>query len=328
MNHQVAAAIASQAVASLSCPARVAEDVSRFLATFTANPAAPAPDPIFTSEFSSIVDARLLRYYYFDGLPLAVRIAYYAAVRSGLLAVPPAAEARWTLFESYMEELQAREACLATARTVGGWLFAGESETLWEVAHDAAEIDGQFCEIGAWLGRSTTIWCGALDHARSPKSLFVVDNWLWGVEGVKYPFLITGRDLRAEFDWNTRAHAGRITTFQALSEEATCQIEKTLAGRGLALLFHDGSHDYADVLADLTRFVPLLNAGGLLVIHDYRNPDFPGVSAAVDDYVGSTSGIETCYIVNTLAVLRRASPASSRPESHHIPKTRYRGDAW
>jgi O-methyltransferase len=46
---------------------------------------------------------------------------------------------------------------------------------------------------------------------------------------------------------------------------------------------------YAPTLAGLQCFLPRLSAGGVVLLHDYNNPRFPGVSQAVADYE-STNG--------------------------------------
>ena len=47
------------------------------------------------------------------------------------------------------------------------------------------------------------------------------------------------------------------------------------------LVFVDSTHERAATVAEVTAWRPRLAPGGLLVLHDYENPGFPGVAEAV-----------------------------------------------
>src|SRR3954453_6996386 len=52
-------------------------------------------------------------------------------------------------------------------------------------------------------------------------------------------------------------------------------------GEGVELLFVDSSHDRDATVAEFTAWRPRLASGGLVVLHDYGNPVYPGVAEAV-----------------------------------------------
>ena len=54
-------------------------------------------------------------------------------------------------------------------------------------------------------------------------------------------------------------------------------------GDGIELLFVDSSHDREATVAEVRAWQPLLAPGGLVVLHDYANPAYPGVAAAVEE---------------------------------------------
>ena len=58
------------------------------------------------------------------------------------------------------------------------------------------------------------------------------------------------------------------------------------------LLFLDGAHDEASTVAAYTAWLPRLAAGALVLFHDYGDPAYPGVEAAVRSLglVGSPHG--------------------------------------
>jgi len=49
------------------------------------------------------------------------------------------------------------------------------------------------------------------------------------------------------------------------------------------LVFVDSTHEHDATVAEIIAWTPKLRSGGLLVLHDYENPAFPGVAAAVRD---------------------------------------------
>ena len=54
-------------------------------------------------------------------------------------------------------------------------------------------------------------------------------------------------------------------------------------GAGVELLFVDSSHDHAATVAEVRAWRPRLASGGVVVLHDYGNPAYPGVAAAVEE---------------------------------------------
>ncbi|MEA3486761.1 MAG: hypothetical protein U9R20_03805, partial [Thermodesulfobacteriota bacterium] len=77
------------------------------------------------SKYTIICRNQLLKFWYFDGIPLSVRILYYYGVLEGLFAISPEDSPRWSEFADYMEEFRARERTLKVARMLPGWLLAG-----------------------------------------------------------------------------------------------------------------------------------------------------------------------------------------------------------
>jgi predicted O-methyltransferase YrrM len=52
-------------------------------------------------------------------------------------------------------------------------------------------------------------------------------------------------------------------------------------GEGVELVFVDSSHDREATVAEFRAWQPRLAPGGLVVLHDYGNPAYPGVAEAV-----------------------------------------------
>lgn len=287
--------------------ASVFEEIEQLLDRFARDSPCPATaTTAIESKSAPIERNQILEYWLFDGLPLSTRTVFYFGVLEGLFRIDQTKQSRWTSFVEFMEDFRARETALHASRDVGGWLFGGEAEALWEVGRRAAQLPGFYCELGAWLGRSTMIWCYTLNRFAPAKTLLVVDNWLWGSEGAKYPFMTEGRDTFLEFTKNLaglerhyRAHRGFIDDLFPL-------VRADIATDGLALLFHDAGHTYAEVRSDLLQYAPLLNDGAFLVVHDFAHPDFPGVRDAVSAVQSELGYLTLESTVSTLGIFRRA----------------------
>jgi predicted O-methyltransferase YrrM len=52
------------------------------------------------------------------------------------------------------------------------------------------------------------------------------------------------------------------------------------------LLFVDASHERAATAAEFDAWRPAIRPGGVVAFHDYRNPEFPGVFAAIHSDLG------------------------------------------
>lgn len=62
--------------------------------------------------------------------------------------------------------------------------------------------------------------------------------------------------------------------------------EVILRSRPIELCFIDARHDYDSVVADITAWLPHMSDTGVMVGHDYKTAQFPGVEAAVKDVFG------------------------------------------
>lgn len=87
---------------------------------------------------------------------------------------------------------------------------------------------------------------------------------------------------------------GRAQYLDLLGRAARARIELVTAtgsaggpgGAAVDLLFVDSSHERAETVAEFTAWRPVIRRGGIVAFHDYRNPDFPGVAAAIHEDLG------------------------------------------
>lgn len=135
---------------------------------------------------------------------------------------------------------------------VPGWFSEGECR-LW---HRSCR-DREVLELGRYHGRSTVVAASAaravvsLDRLTSADA----DGWLQRY-GLRHKVWLREGEFR-----------DLVPT----------------SGGPFSACFIDGAHDYDSVRTDIESVLPHLTGGAVLGFHDYEDPAFPGVKAAVDE---------------------------------------------
>lgn len=93
--------------------------------------------------------------------------------------------------------------------------------------------------------------------------------------------------------------AGKVQVAQVTSQEALPALHNS--GHRFGLIFIDGDHEREAVEHDVTWAVKLLESGGVLACHDYRNDNCPGVAEALDDIFpgGPTRLVNSLWVLET-----------------------------
>ncbi|HKF50793.1 MAG TPA: class I SAM-dependent methyltransferase [Candidatus Acidoferrales bacterium] len=146
--------------------------------------------------------------------------------------------------------------------SIEGWLTPNQEKWLFETAHSLPDR-ANIVEIGSFKGRSTC--CLASGCRRTRKRVFAIDSF--GKDGY-----FGHHDFLEEFSQNMkRCHLAKyVHPIAGLSSE----VAKTWA-KPIHMLFIDGSHEYADVLADFEGFFPHVVTGGIVALHDVSD-HWPG----------------------------------------------------
>lgn len=154
------------------------------------------------------------------------------------------------------------ERAVIAAERIEGWMAPDELRWLGE----QAALRRRIVEIGSFCGRSTKVLA-----LMCRGTVISVDNLAFDAEGFS-------EDQDLEFRRNLRNHlrSGRVQTIRKSSVAAARGF------RGSAdMIFIDGAHEKADVLADLKAWVPKLAKRGLLCGHDLS---YPGVQEALEEF--------------------------------------------
>lgn len=139
------------------------------------------------------------------------------------------------------------------------WGWMSPTELTW-LADTASTMDS-VVEVGSLHGRSAfALLTGC------PGPVYCIDPWDDAADESRSSFVRNCGHFP-----NLHARAGRSPDVAAVTPDVD-------------MVFLDGAHDYASVLADIGAWLPKTRK--LLCGHDYNHPGYPDVKAAVDTYLG------------------------------------------
>jgi hypothetical protein len=161
---------------------------------------------------------------------------------------------------------------------IEGWFYPPDIVAFWMIdrIQKDAHLSGSLCELGVYQGKSA-IALGRM--LRSGETLFCYD--------IFHEYSIDG----------FRANLGRFCP--DLDNALVCVRQNLPALRippeavplgGLRFLHVDAVHEHSSVLNDLCNFSPLLARHGVIVLDDYFDPDWPGVSTGMSEFCLSEAG--------------------------------------
>ncbi|HEX5392825.1 MAG TPA: class I SAM-dependent methyltransferase [Rhodocyclaceae bacterium] len=128
----------------------------------------------------------------------------------------------------------------------------------------------RFLEIGSFEGQSACFVIEAMG-AMQPVDVVCIDTWQGGVEHDKSGM----GEVEARFDRNIQlatsrsAHPVSVLKKKKLSLDALAELLVAGQGGTFDLIYVDGSHQAADVLADAVLAFRLLRLGGVVIFDDY-----------------------------------------------------------
>lgn len=149
-----------------------------------------------------------------------------------------------------------------------GWMSGEELAYLASAAIKSEMV----LEIGSWLGRST---CALA--ANTTGTVWAVDTWEGGPQQGDF---VQRDQFLNQFLHNVEGLP--VIPIALPSKLAVHQLD-TLR---FDLIFIDAAHDYENVKADITTYLPLLREGGIICGHDYHD-NWPGVKQAVIECISS-----------------------------------------
>jgi len=187
---------------------------------------------------------------------------------------------------------------------IGGWLFEGEHEALWDLA--IRDVPGDVLEIGSWMGKSACILAGAcVDHAPETVVLCIDTFCMSGTEQQKkHHEKLVGQAQGTFYDFITSAQRlgfyNHVIPLGQYSQRAL----KVVKGP-LRLAFIDGAHDYANVESEVALVLPLVASGGSIALHDVYSGTYPELLDFVDNRMKTDPTLEYVGKANSIAIFRK-----------------------
>lgn len=180
-----------------------------------------------------------------------------------------------------------------------GGMYISELEKLHEICKDKNVL-----EIGSMVGMSSGV------IADSAKHLTCVDVWsndyneIFDEESREHYREEKEKigDMYLAFNLNMYPWLGKVDVHKEHSESF---LSREFQSSSYDVILLDGDHSTSGVTNDVayTRF--MVNVGGLLCLHDYDNPQWPGVKHIVDNYVEIYPNYQFVEQVETLRIYRR-----------------------
>lgn len=164
-----------------------------------------------------------------------------------------------------------------------------ETTEILRLAEQCLGVDGDFVELGCYKGDTTLLLGKLLAKSAPEKRLFAYDSFAGLPEKTREDASSAGRDFQAGelfvskrevLDKIRRAALRNVVLKKAWFAELTTQDlpEK------IVFAFIDGDF-YESQKVALELVVPHMVSGGIIICHDYNNPDLPGASQAVDEFL-------------------------------------------
>lgn len=148
-------------------------------------------------------------------------------------------------------------------KEVRGWFFVYDHALFHMIMKDLQrDVQGDVCEIGVAFGRSAI----AVSNYRLPTDKF-------------YMFDHFGEQERIEAENNIKKFGTFDNSEWRIGDTTTLTPETLEFDRPLRFLHIDGSHEHGAVFKDLSNFSTKMVDGGIIVMDDYNDVEYPGVNS-------------------------------------------------
>lgn len=188
-----------------------------------------------------------------------------------------------------------------------------ETEIIIELAKRQLPVPGDCVELGCYRGDTSLVLRRLLRDATpsrpniSPHRLWLYDSFAGlpakssedsSVAGDAFTagaLNVTKREVVERFK---KANLPVPTIKKAFFEE----LSPTDLPEQISFAFLDGDL-YQSIKTSLSLVTPRLHPQGLIIVHDYNNPELPGVSRALDEFLATHPGHFKLQLRHTLAIL-------------------------
>ncbi|MBP5674974.1 class I SAM-dependent methyltransferase [Candidatus Saccharibacteria bacterium] len=183
-----------------------------------------------------------------------------------------------------------------------------ETEIILELLEKSLDKDGDVVEFGCYRGDTSVLMKRLLEKNHSEKILWLYDSFEGlpektredaSVAGDQFKageLLVTKREVIEKFKRNgLRLPKIKKGFFEDLNPEE--DVPETIC-----FAFLDGDL-YTSIKTSLKLVEKRMEKGGIIIVHDYNNPELPGSSRAVDEWLRAHPG-KALEVKETLAIIK------------------------
>jgi hypothetical protein len=165
-------------------------------------------------------------------------------------------------------------------QNVKGW-FALNEQQWYKICVERAGNDAHFVEVGSWQGKSSAFLAVEIVNCNKKIQMDCVDSWEDVWMGTSGPYSeYKGQEVFDNFIKNMSTVVG-LLNFRYIRQRSV-DAAAAYQDKSLDLVFIDASHDYDNVHADITCWLPKIKSGGVISGHDWN---FTEVKRAVTDLI-------------------------------------------
>lgn len=151
---------------------------------------------------------------------------------------------------------------------IDGWFYPFDMVTIAQLDHiqSAMGLNGFLCEVGVYKGKSLVL----LSHlAKQGERLFGFDL---------FPDNLLEETTSALSNYGSQVEHELIVSD---TSSLTTEFLRSKFTDGLRILHIDAGHEYHEVLHQMMMFAQYVKEGGIIIMDDYQDREFPGIEAAV-----------------------------------------------
>ena len=164
-----------------------------------------------------------------------------------------------------------------------------ETEAILQIAGGCLSEEGDFVELGCFEGDTSLLLTEILKNNNSEKKLWIYDSFEGLPEKTTEDFSEAGRDFKKGELFTTKRFVKQRflranLPVPRIKKAWFSELKNEDLPEKIAFAFLDGDL-YESIKDSLGLVSPKLAKDGKIVVHDYNNPQLPGVSKAVDEFL-------------------------------------------
>lgn len=158
-----------------------------------------------------------------------------------------------------------------------------DSDLMYKLAVKSFTDESIFVEIGSWMGKSTSCLGQLVKESQKEIKIYAVDTFEGSEEHTEIIKDIKSNSSSLLEIFKTHISLCEVDDIINPIQGRSLDVVSQFEDESIDFIFIDASHDYENVLADITAWYPKLKPGGLIAGDDYT-ACWNGVMKAVDEY--------------------------------------------